>query len=140
MPQVSAASPVLVDSCVLIDVIENDARWAEWSTEQLQVCSEAAGVAINLVIYAEIAKSFATLHALNSFVDHTGLEVRAVSREAAFRAANAHLAYRRNKGSLTTTLPDFFIGAQAAVEGLRILTRDKKRFARYFPEVKLITP
>lgn len=131
---------ILVDSCVLIDVVEGDARWADWSASQLERHGEARGLTINLVIYAEIAKSFSGIDLLDEFVADMKLTVADIPRAAAWNAARVHLAYRRNKGSMHITLPDFFIGAHAQEAGCPILTRDRKRFASYFPGVQLIRP
>ncbi len=131
---------ILVDSCVLIDVLERDVRWADWSSAQIEQHLRAGGLAINLVIYAEIAKSFENYSKLDEFVLDLDLRMCEIPRAAAWRAAQVHLAYRRNRGSMSVTLPDFFIGAHAQIEGLSILTRDRKRFATYFPDVTLITP
>ncbi len=130
----------LVDSCVLIDVIEADARWADWSFTQLEAQRRAGGSAINLVIYAEIAKSFETRAKLDEFISDLGLHMIEIPRAAAWHAAQVHLAYRRNRGAMSVTLPDFFIGAHAQAEGRPILTRDRKRFMTYFPDVTLIAP
>ncbi|MEO8248465.1 MAG: PIN domain-containing protein [Burkholderiales bacterium] len=131
---------ILVDSCVLIDVIEGDVNWADWSAGQLHRYRRATGLAINLIIYAEIAKSFDSLQRLDEFIADLRLEVADIPRAAAWHAASVHLAYRRNRGTMSVTLADFFIGAHAHAETCPILTRDTKRFATYFPRVKLITP
>ncbi len=131
---------ILVDSCVLIDVLEGDPVWAEWSADQLSRRRASRAFAINIVIYAEIAKSFASMDDLDAFVREVGLTVAEISRDAAWAAASVHLAYRRNKGSMSLTLPDFFIGAHAQTAGCPILTRDRKRFSTYFPSVELIRP
>ena len=131
---------ILVDSCVLIDVIESDPHWADWSIEQLDRQRNRAALAINLVIYAEIAKSFDRMERLDQFVDDLDLAVIDIPRTAAWDAANVHLAYRRNRGAMSVTLPDFFIGAHAIALDCPILTRDARRFSTYFPRVGLITP
>ena len=131
---------ILIDSCVLIDVIEGDDRWADWSAQQLERLQSARTLAINIVIYAEIAKSFESPERLDAFVEELDLRMLDISRRTGWHAAQAHLAYRRNRGSMSATLPDFFIGAQAQSEACPILTRDRKRFATYFPDVTLIAP
>ena len=131
---------ILVDSCVLIDVIEADAVWGDWSLRQLEHALLAGGLAINLVVYGEIAKSFDSLAQLDAFVTQVGLVVEPIPRAAVYVAAQVHLAYRRNKGSMVSTLPDFFIGAHAAHAGYPVLTRDRKRFSTYFPDLTLICP
>lgn len=131
---------ILVDSCVLIDVIEGDADWAGWSASQLEELQAMGQLVANIVIYAEIAKSFASLERLDEFVEDSGIAIEPIPRKAAYQAAQTHLAYRRNRGTMVVTLPDFFIGAHAAAAGYSILTRDRKRFSTYFPTVRLITP
>lgn len=131
---------ILVDSCVLIDVIEGDARWADWSCAQLERERRRGGLTINLVIYAEIAKSFENRSSLDEFATDFDLRMTEIPRDAAWHAAQVHLAYRRNRGSMSATLPDFFIGAHAQAESWPVLTRDRKRFATYFPDVTLIAP
>ena len=130
----------LVDSCVLIDIVEGDARWADWSFEQLERHRCEGGLAINLVIYAEIAKSFEDRSRLDEFVSDLALQTREIPPAAAWQAAQVHLACRRHRGSMSLTLPDFFIGAHAQTQGWPILTRNRKRFATYFPDVTLIAP
>ena len=95
---------------------------------------------INIAVYAEIANSFASESELDAFIRATELQVKAIPRGTAWLAAKAHRAYRRSKGTKTTTLPDFFIGAHAQLEGLSLLTRDTTRFKTYFPSLKLIAP
>ncbi|TAG84692.1 MAG: PIN domain-containing protein [Burkholderiales bacterium] len=129
-----------VDSCVLLDLIENDPVWADWSQSQLEKAATRGPMIINVAVYAEIANSFASESELEAFVRATELQVKAIPRGAAWLAANAHRAYRRSKGTKTTTLPDFFIGAHAQLEGHSLLTRDATRFKTYFPLLKLIVP
>lgn len=95
---------------------------------------------INIAVYAEIANSFASEAELDTFIRATELQLKAIPRGAAWLAARAHRAYRRSKGAKTTTLPDFFIGAHAELEGLSLLTRDTARFKTHFPALKLIAP
>jgi predicted nucleic acid-binding protein len=129
-----------IDSCVLLDLIENDPVWADWSQSQLEKAASRGAMVINIAVYAEIANSFASESELDAFLRATELQLKAIPRGAAWLAANAHRAYRRSKGTKTTTLPDFFIGAHAQLEGLSLLTRDTTRFKTYFPALKLIAP
>jgi predicted nucleic acid-binding protein len=130
----------LVDSCVLLDVIENDKTWSDWSVTQLEKAAAHGSLVINVAVYAEIANSFESESDLNAFLRETGIQVKAIPKSAAWLAAKAHQKYRRSKGAKTTTLPDFFIGAHARIEGIALLTRDATRFSTYFPQVNLIVP
>jgi len=97
-------------------------------------------LAINPVIYAEISMSFSTLEALDDVVVTMALELREIPRPALFLAAKAYAQYRRRGGTKLQVLPDFFIGAHAAVEGWPLLTRDASRFRTYFPTLDIVTP
>jgi predicted nucleic acid-binding protein len=114
-----------IDSCVLIDLIENDATWADWSQTQLEKAANRGPIIINVAVYA---------------VRATGLQLKPVSRAAAWLAAKARQQYRRSRGAKTTTLPDFFIGAHALSESLPLLTRDASRFKTYFPSLSITAP
>ncbi len=129
-----------VDSCVLLDVIENDKTWADWSIAQLEKASARNNLVINVAVYAEIANSFDAESDLDAFLKETSVQLKTIPKSAAWLAAKAHQKYRRNKGVKTTTLPDFFIGAHAHIEGFALLTRDASRFLTYFPDLTLITP
>ena len=131
---------LLIDTNVLVDVLEDDPRWAEWSIRQLRAQSQAHALTINPIIYAELSSAFSTLEALDAVIERLRLEWRELSRPALFLAGKAFARYRRAEGSKTQVLADFFIGAQAAVESCPILTRDPRRYATYFPTVRLITP
>ncbi len=131
---------VLVDSNVLIDVMTRDAVWCEWSLAQLRAAKAIDRLAINHVIYAEIAVAYESVAELDSFLKPTGITVAPVSTDAAFLASRAFMRYRKTKGIKTGVLPDFFIGAQAQAKGWTLLTRDATRYRRYFPQVTLISP
>ncbi len=131
---------ILVDSNVLLDVLEDDPTWAEWSLRQLRAQSQAHDLAINPVIYAELSPAFDSVQALNSAVEGMGLMVQELPRSALFLAGRAFLKYRHEGGNKSNVLPDFFIGAHAAVQGWDILTRDARRYRSYFPTIILITP
>ena len=131
---------VLVDTCVLVDVLQNDPQWADWSIAQLRAQATLHALAINPVVYAEISLSFSTLEALDEVVATLGLEVCEIPRPALFLAAKAFAQYRRRGGSRQQVLPDFFIGAHAAVLGWPLLTRDARRFRTYFPTVDVMAP
>ena len=131
---------LLVDTNVLVDVFQDDPQWAEWSIGQLRAQSSIHQLVINPIIYAEISLSFSSLEALDSAVATLALEHREIPRPALFLAAKAYAQYRKRGGSKTQVLPDFFIGAHAAVEGWRLLTRDAGRFKTYFPTLDVLTP
>jgi len=130
----------LVDSNVILDVFLNDAKWANWSEMKLDECSDYAKLYINAVIYSEISIGFNLIEDLESAIGKAGFELLEIPKEALFLAGKAYLDYKRRQGTKRTPLPDFFIGAQAAVLNLDLLTRDVSRYQTYFPSVKLIAP
>ena len=131
---------ILVDSCVLIDVLENDARWADWSQRQLEAASLTHPLIINAVIYAELSVRFDRIEDINKMLDTARIAVSDIPREALFLAGKAFQSYRKRGGTRTGTLPDFFIGAHAAVLGVPLLTRDRGRYSGYFSGLALIAP
>ena len=131
---------ILVDTNVILDLIGDDAHWADWSEEQLQAAALEGPLLINSVVYAEVSVRYQTLEALDSFVDGVGLELSDIPRSALFLAGKAFSAYRRAGGARISVLPDFFIGAHAAMLKIPILTRDVRKYRTYFPNVELISP
>lgn len=131
---------LLVDTNVLVDVLENDPEWADWSIGQLRAQSRIHRLAINPVIYSELSLTFSTVEALDRTVDDLGLMMIEMPRAALFLAGKAFVRYRRQGGRKENVLADFFIGAHAAVSRCPILTRDTRRYSRYFLDVKVITP
>jgi predicted nucleic acid-binding protein len=131
---------VLVDTNVLVDVLQNDPQWADWSIAQMRAQSSLHALVINPIIYAEMPLSFSTLEGLDDAVDTLALELREIPRPALFLAAKAYALYRRRGGSKLQVLPDFFIGAHAAVEAWPLLTRDASRFRTYFPTLEVLAP
>jgi predicted nucleic acid-binding protein len=131
---------VLVDTNVLLDVLEDDATWATWSQEQLDCASTTDTLAINPVIYSELSMAFDRIEDLEAVIAEASLAVEPIPREALFLAGKVFLDYRRNRGTKQSVLPDFYIGAHAAVMQWPILTRDVGRFRTYFPTIPLITP
>lgn len=131
---------VMVDSSVLLDIFTEDPAWFNWSSNALADAADAQAIIINPVIYAEISVRFDRIEELESALTEAGIERRPVPYEAAFLAAKCFLRYCKRGGHRTSTLPDFFIGAHAAVEGLTLLTRDTGRIKTYFPKVPLIAP
>ena len=131
---------LLVDTNVLVDVLQNDPQWADWSIAQLRAQAQLHELAINPVIYAELSLSFSTFEALDRVVATMELAMHEVPRPALFLAGKAYLQYRRRGGGKAQVLPDFFIGAHAAVEGWPLLTRDASRFRTYFPSLEVVAP
>jgi predicted nucleic acid-binding protein len=131
---------LLVDTNVLVDVLQDDPQWADWSVAQMRAQARLHALAINPVIYAELSLSFSTLEALDDVVTTLALELREIPRPALFLAAKAFAQYRRRGGSKGQVLPHFFIGAHAAVEGWPLLTRDARRFRTYFPTLEVLAP
>lgn len=131
---------VLVDTNVLLDVLEDDPRWASWSQEQLESAALTDQLTINAVIYAELSVAFARIEELEGVIAQAALSVESIPREALFLAGKAFVDYRRRRGGKDGVLPDFFIGAHAAVAGCALLTRDVGRYRTYFPSVQLISP
>jgi predicted nucleic acid-binding protein len=131
---------ILVDSNVLIDVLTKDASWGAWSEAALGDAADRDEIAINPIIYAEIASGFATMRDLDHHIGADAFRRRPLPYEAGFVAGRAFVEYRRRGGVRTSPLPDFYIGAHAAVSGLTLLTRDARRYAGYFPKVRLIAP
>lgn len=130
---------IFVDSCVLIDIFNDDAQWKSWSIAQVSQALPR-GLCINAVVYAEVSGSFATHQDVSAAIKRGRLEIKEITMEAAYLAADAFKRYRLNTGQFKTALPDFFIGAHAQVLSCPLLTRDPKRFATYFPNIELITP
>ncbi|MDX9943190.1 MAG: type II toxin-antitoxin system VapC family toxin [Azonexus sp.] len=131
---------LLVDTNVLVDVLEDDPEWADWSIGQLRAQSKIHRLAINPVIYSELSLTFSTVEALDRAVDDLGLSIIEIPRPALFLAGKAFVRYRRQGGKKENVLADFFIGAHAAVSRFPVLTRDTRRYASYFASVTLIAP
>ena len=131
---------VLVDSNVILDIRSEDRRWFEWSSSALATAAEAYELAINPIIYAEVSTDAERIEELDAELPETHYRRLALPYEAGFLAAKAFLRYRRAGGARRSPLPDFFIGAHAAVSDLILLTRDAARYATYFPSVTLVSP
>ncbi len=131
---------VLVDSNILIDILSKDQNWAEWSESALAECGELATLYINPIIYAEISMGYTSMEELNAAFPAPLYEREDLPWEAGFLAAKAFAAYRRRGGPRTLLLPDFYIGAHAAIGNLALLTRDAARFHNYFPRLEILVP
>ena len=131
---------LLVDTNVLVDVLEDDPVWADWSIAQLRAQSRIHPLLINPIIYAELSVTFSDLAVLDQTVATMELAFKELPRPALFLAGKAFVQYRREGGKKSNVLADFFIGAHAAVLGCPLLTRDVRRYQHYFPGVVLIAP
>jgi predicted nucleic acid-binding protein len=133
-------STTLLDTNVLIDLLENRPVWGEWSFRQLVSLGSSEDIVLNQIIYSEASVPYAPQSAFDAVLDVSWLKKEDLPWEAAFLAGKVHADYRKKGGQKTMALPDFFVGAHAAVKGYRVLTRDAARFRTYFPNVELITP
>lgn len=131
---------ILVDTNVLLDVLQDDSTWGTWSLQALESAGAQDALAINQVIYAELSIAFARIEELEQVLVDGALTVEPIPREALFLAGKAFIRYRKQQGTKTSVLRDFFIGAHAAVSGSPILTRDIERYRTYFPTVSLLAP
>lgn len=130
----------LVDTNVLLDLVTADPHWADWSIAALETASLRGPLFINDVVYTELSIRYERIELLDEFIAKAGLEMLGLPRPALFLAGKAFAQYRRAGGTRSGVLPDFFIGAHAAVARLPLLTRDEGRYRTYFPTVQLIAP
>ena len=133
-------TPVLVDSNVLVDVIAGDPRWGGWSSTALHALAETSRLVINPLIFAEVSVAFDSMEALEKVLPTTLYDREPLPYDAAFLAGKVFDRYRKRGGLRRSPLPDFYIGAHAAVFGYRLLTRDVRRYRDYFPRLELIAP
>ncbi len=131
---------VLIDANVLLDVMTEDARWLAWSAGAIERAADRYRLVINPIIYAEVSMRYSRIEELDVALPKTMFDREAIPYEAAFLAGKSFLAYRRRGGAKRSPLPDFFIGAHAAVAGYRLMTRDAARYLTYFPKLPLIAP
>jgi predicted nucleic acid-binding protein len=132
--------PTLVDSNILLDVATGDPTWGDWSSQALETAANESPLVINALIYAEVSIGYERIEQLEEAIPSSTFRREPLPYEAAFLAGKAFLKYRRRGGQRTSPLPDFYIGAHAAVSGFRILTRDSRRYRTYFPTVEIISP
>jgi predicted nucleic acid-binding protein len=137
---VARTDPVLVDSNVILDVAYEDPQWRAWSEAAIEEAAEETMLVINPIIYAEVSIGYAQVEHVDAVMPTDRFRRELLPYEAAFLAGKSFLAYRRRGGRRTSPLPDFYIGAHAAVRGYRLLTRDAERYRTYFPTVELIAP
>ena len=133
-------TPVLVDANVLIDIATDDPRWSAWSARMLALLGQGARLVINPLIYAEVSVAHSRIEALDAALPEDVFHREPLPWPAAFLAGKAYLAYRRRGGERQAPLPDFYIGAHAAIRGYRLLTRDRGRYQTYFPTVPVTCP
>lgn len=131
---------ILVDSNVLLDIFTIDPQWFAWSEHALADAAETSRLVVNAIVYAEVSVRFTRIEELEEALTPTDFVREAIPYEAAFLAAKAYVHYRKRGGARAAPLPDFFIGAHAAIAGHKLLTRDRKRYQTYFPTVELIAP
>jgi predicted nucleic acid-binding protein len=131
---------IMVDSNVLLDLMTEDARWLSWSAEAVEKAADRFRLVINPIIYAEVSIRYSRIEDLEAALPRAMLDREAIPYEAAFLAGKCFLVYRQRGGAKRSPLPDFFIGAHAAVAGYRLLTRDAARYRSYFPRLPLIAP
>jgi predicted nucleic acid-binding protein len=133
------AVSVFVDSNVIFDLVTQDPVWLNWSRSALQ--QQAANqLCTNAMVYAELCSNAMSTDEVDALLNEMNIVLLEMPRAALFVAAKAHLSYRRRGGTKTSPLPDFFIGAHAAILDIPLLTRDEGRYRTYFPQVKLICP
>lgn len=131
---------VLIDSCVLLDLFTDNANWAGWSEKILEQYSQTNTLYINSIVYTEVSVGFNKIEEVDNAISELGIKVLEMTREALFLTGKIFLEYRRNNGTKASPLPDFFIGAHAAVSNLDLITRDLGKFKTYFPNVNLVSP
>lgn len=132
--------PVLVDSNVLLDIFTQDLEWARWSKETLRRLLERRSLVVNPIVYSEVSVRFETIEELDARLPASVFQRESLPWAAGFLAGRCFFRYRRKGGLRRAPLPDFYIGAHAAVRGYTLLTRDAKRYRTYFPRLDLIAP
>ncbi len=144
-PRIQAAPAVtrlvtLVDSSVLLDILTDDRSWAQWSGDALARARDVGALVINPIVYAEVSTGFDRIEDLDDAVPVADFDREPLPYQAGFLAGKAFLAYRKRGGQRRSPLPDFYIGAHAALGKYRLLTRDATRYRTYFPSVELLAP
>ena len=131
---------VLVDSNVILNLVLDDPRWADWSSRTLNSYAQGADLCINPVIYSEVSIGFQSIEELEEVILMGGFRILEIPKEALFLAGKIFLRYRKNKGTKRSPLPDFYIGAHAAVFKMDLMTRDTSKYRTYFPTLNIIHP
>jgi predicted nucleic acid-binding protein len=138
--RLNACRGALVDSNVLLDMATNDPEWSDWSGRALAECAEHTTLIINPIIYAEVSIGYTTIEALDAALPTTFYQREPLPWEAGFLAGKCFVHYPRRGGVRNSPLPDFYIGAHAAIERLALLTRDAARYRSYFPTIEILAP
>jgi hypothetical protein len=133
-------SSTLVDSAIFIDLFDEESEWRDWSVAMLAHCAEQGSLVINPIVYAEVAAGFDSLDEVDAALPPALVRREALPWEAGFLAGHAFIRYRAKGGKRRSPLPDFYIGAHAAVAGYSVLTRDPRRYRYYFPKLTVIAP
>jgi predicted nucleic acid-binding protein len=133
-------SDTLVDSNVILDVLTEDDEWLDWSTAQLAESANSGMLVINPIIYAEVSTRFERIEELDEALPAEYYRRVPLPWEAAFLAGQCFMNYRRRGGGRRSPMPDFYIGAHAALTGLTLLTRDATRYRTYFPTLRIVAP
>ena len=131
---------ILIDTCIVTDLAAPESAWFDWSISTLEQLDRNNTMVINPIIYAECSVGFTRIEEVEALFEHLGFAMKQVPKEALFLAGKAFLQYKKRKGAKSNVLPDFFIGAHAAISGYQLISRDKGRFSTYFPSVELIIP
>ena len=131
---------ILVDSCVLLDIFTSDPNWADWSESTLDKYDRTNTLYINTIVYTEVSIGFKRIETLEETIGELEVKVLEIPREALFLVGKAFVKYKQRQGQKRSPLPDFFIGAHAAVSELTLITRDINRYRTYLPSVNLIHP
>ena len=134
------APRLLFNSCVLLDVITDDEQWAAWSAAKIAAAMDTGRVVINPLIYAEVSVGYETVEELEDLLPASDYEREPLPYLAGFAAGKAFVRYRRSGGDKRSPMPDFYVGAHAALAGYRLLTRDVRRYRTYFPTIDIIAP
>ncbi len=131
---------LLVDSNVILDIFLDDPNWADWAESALAEYSGYKNLYINSIVYTEVSVGFKRIEELESALNKGGFQMLEIPKEALFLAGKAFLNYRKSSGKKRSPLPDFYIGAHAAILDIALITRDVSRYRTYFPSVRLISP
>lgn len=131
---------ILVDSNILLDLMTEDAQWFPWAAEAVRRAADRSRLVINAIVYAEVSVRYSRIEDLEAALPTAMLDREPIPYEAAFLAGKAFLRYRQRGGTKQSPLPDFIIGAHAAVAGYQLMTRDARRYRTYFPALSLIAP
>lgn len=129
-----------IDSCILLDLFTNDPVWKAWSIQKLTAAGKNGDLIINQIVFSEISIGFSRIEKIVTILKNMGIVIEPIPEEAAFLAGKAYKAYRERGGEKTAPLPDFFIGAHAAVRSIPLITRDPKRMRQCYPRLELVTP